>query len=213
MPGYGRGGSWSICVEWSSPRAHFYQFEEVKLRVGLGRGVRYYKELRIEVRVMMGRTSLIPTRPTLTIKLYPPILSKAAHQAPDVFWIASVSVSASVIVSVLVSMSVLVVINRWRWWWWWRWSWWWSASEMSTLAKTFDTNQQKWERELRHSKEFESAAGVSTRAETFDTNRQKWARELRHSIQLDYLGVRVGTVPGYTRVYPGGVLVDLCRMT
>ena len=47
----------------------------VKLRVGLGRGVRYYKELRI--RVMMGRTSLIPTRPTLTIKLYPPILSKA----------------------------------------------------------------------------------------------------------------------------------------
>ena len=53
----------------------------VKLRVGLGRGVRYYKELRI----MMGRTSLIPTRPTLTIKLYPPILSKAAHQAPDVF--------------------------------------------------------------------------------------------------------------------------------
>ena len=57
----------------------------VKLRVGLGRGVRYYKELRIRVRVMMGRTSLIPTRPTLTIKLYPPILSKAAHQAPDVF--------------------------------------------------------------------------------------------------------------------------------
>ena len=59
----------------------------VKLRIGLGRGVRYYKELRIRVRVrvrvkvrvrvMMGRTSLIPTRPTLTIKLYPPILSKA----------------------------------------------------------------------------------------------------------------------------------------
>ena len=65
----------------------------VKLRVGLGRGVRYYKELRIKVwarvrvrvMVMMGRTSLIPTRPTLTIKLYPPLLSKAAHQAPDVF--------------------------------------------------------------------------------------------------------------------------------
>ena len=43
----------------------------VKLRVGLGRGVRYYKELRI----MMGRTSLIPTRPTLTMKLYPPLLT------------------------------------------------------------------------------------------------------------------------------------------
>ena len=55
----------------------------VKLRVGLGRGVRYYIELKIKV--MMGRTSLIPTRPTLTMKLYPPILSKAAHQAPDVF--------------------------------------------------------------------------------------------------------------------------------
>ena len=63
----------------------------VKLRVGLGRGVRYYKELRIRVRVgvgvgvrvrarvrvkvMMGRTSLIPTRPTLTMKLYPPLLT------------------------------------------------------------------------------------------------------------------------------------------
>ena len=63
----------------------------VELRVGLGRGVRYYKELRISVRVrvrvrvMMGRTSLIPTRPTLTMKLYPPLLSKAPHQAPDVF--------------------------------------------------------------------------------------------------------------------------------
>ena len=68
----------------------------VKLRVGLGRGVRYDIELeirdkvtvrvrvRVRVRVMMGRTSLIPTRPTLTIKLYPPILSQAAHQIPDV---------------------------------------------------------------------------------------------------------------------------------
>ena len=73
----------------------------VKLRVGLGRGVRYYNELeirvrvrvrvkikvrvgvgvRVRVRVMMGRTSIIPTRPTLTIKLYPPILSEAAKQA------------------------------------------------------------------------------------------------------------------------------------
>ena len=59
----------------------FINLRGVKLRVGLGRGVRYYKELEI----MMGRTSLIPTRPTLTIKLYPPLLSKAAHQAPDVF--------------------------------------------------------------------------------------------------------------------------------
>ena len=75
----------------------------VELGVGPGEGVRYYKELRIKVRVtvwvtvtvrakakvkvkvMMGRTCFIPTRPTLTIKLYPPILSKAAHQAPDVF--------------------------------------------------------------------------------------------------------------------------------
>ena len=77
----------------------------VELGVGPGEGVRYYKELRIKVmvmvrlrvkvrvrvgvkvkvRVMMGRTSLIPTRPTLTIKLYPPILSQAAQQAPDVF--------------------------------------------------------------------------------------------------------------------------------
>ena len=69
----------------------------VELGAGPGEGVRYYKELRIRVRVwvkvrvrvrvrvMMGRTSLIPTRPTLTIKLYPPILSTAAHQAPDVF--------------------------------------------------------------------------------------------------------------------------------
>ena len=45
-----------------------------------GEGVRYYIGLRI--RVMMGRTWLIPTRPTLTIKLYPPILSQAAQQAP-----------------------------------------------------------------------------------------------------------------------------------
>ena len=51
IPGYGRGGSWSICAEWFSPRANFDQFEGVKLRVGLGRGVRYYKELRIRVRV------------------------------------------------------------------------------------------------------------------------------------------------------------------
>ena len=65
-PGYTRGGSWSICVEWSSPRAHFDQSEGVKLRVGLGRGVRYYIELNIKVtvrirvkvrvKVMMGRT-------------------------------------------------------------------------------------------------------------------------------------------------------------
>ena len=53
--------------------------------------------------------------------------------------------------------------------------------EMSTRAQTFHTNQQKWARELRHSKEFASASEMSTRAETFDTNRQKWARELRHS--------------------------------
>ena len=63
----------------------------VELGAGPGEGVRYYKELRIRVRVkvkvkvMMGRTSLIPTRPTLTMKLYPPILSTAAQQAPDVF--------------------------------------------------------------------------------------------------------------------------------
>ena len=59
----------------------------VELGVGPGEGVRYYKglEIRVRVRVMMGRTSLIPTRPTLTIKPYPPILSKAAHQAPNVF--------------------------------------------------------------------------------------------------------------------------------
>ena len=61
----------------------------VKLRIGLGRGVRYYNELeirvRVRVRVMMGRTSLIPTRPTLTIQLYPPILSEAAQQATGKF--------------------------------------------------------------------------------------------------------------------------------
>ena len=53
----------------------------VRVRVRVGVGVRS----RVRVRVMMGRTSLIPTRPTLAIKLYPPILSTAAHQAPDVF--------------------------------------------------------------------------------------------------------------------------------
>ena len=59
----------------------------VNLRGGPGEGVRYYKKLkiRVRVRVMVGRTSLIPTRPTLTIKLYPPILSTAAQQAPHVF--------------------------------------------------------------------------------------------------------------------------------
>ena len=48
-----------------------------------------------------------------------------------------------------------------------------SAAELSTRAKTFDTNQQKLARELRHSKEYASAAEMGTRAETFDTNQQK----------------------------------------
>ena len=55
----------------------------VRVRVMVGGGVTV--KVKVRVTVMMGRTSLIPTRPTLTIKLYPPILSKAAHQAPDVF--------------------------------------------------------------------------------------------------------------------------------
>ena len=68
----------------------FINLRGVELGVGPGEGVRYYKELRIRVsvrvgvrvRVMMGRTRFIPTRPTLTMKLYPPILSQAAQQAP-----------------------------------------------------------------------------------------------------------------------------------
>ena len=47
--------------------------------------VRVRVRARVRVWVMMGRTSIIPTRPTLTIKLNPPILSEAAQQAPDVF--------------------------------------------------------------------------------------------------------------------------------
>ena len=57
----------------------------VRVRVTVRFGVRIRVRVWVRVRVMMGRTSLIPTRPTLTIKLYPPILSEAAQQAPDVF--------------------------------------------------------------------------------------------------------------------------------
>ena len=39
---------------------------------------------------------------------------------------------------------------------------------LSTGAKTFDTNQKKWARELRHSMESASASAMSTRAETFN---------------------------------------------
>ena len=61
----------------------------VRVRVKVGVRVKLKVTLRVrvkvKVKVMMGRTSLIPTRPTLTMKLYPPILSTATHQAPDVF--------------------------------------------------------------------------------------------------------------------------------
>ena len=55
--------------------------------------------------------------------------------------------------------------------------WWWRP-----WYETFNTIQQKWARELRHAKEYTSAAEMSTRAETFHTNQEKWARELQHSM-------------------------------
>ena len=59
--------------------------DKVKVRVRVRERERVKVRDKVRVRVMMGRTSLIPTRPTLTIKLNPPILSEAAHQAPGVF--------------------------------------------------------------------------------------------------------------------------------
>ena len=58
---------------------------EVRVKVRVRVRVKVRGTVRVRVKVMMGRTSLIPTRPTLTIRLYPPMLSKAGHQAPDVF--------------------------------------------------------------------------------------------------------------------------------
>ena len=75
-----------------------------------------------------------------------------------------------------------------------------SASDMSTRARTLDTNQQKWTRELRHSKKLASASEKSTRSyNSTQINRnehassnirrnlhlqQEWAHELRLSLQI-----------------------------
>ena len=56
---------------------------------------------------------------------------------------------------------------------------------LSTGAKTFDTNQQKWARELRHSMESASASEMSKVAETFD---DFWTKALQN---LSFRGVWV----------------------
>ena len=47
------------------------------------------------------------------------------------------------------------------------------SPEMSTRAETVDTNHHKRAREPRHSKESASASEMSTVAETFDRNQEK----------------------------------------